>query len=61
MSQRIYGVIYGFVCGVVAAISVLEFLPTALLFDESQGKNVVSTFFLAGMLLLASTLIVEML
>jgi len=60
MNPEAYGVIYGFVCGVVVQISAVEFLPSAIRYDETHGKYYVGIFFFLGMVVLASTLIVEM-
>jgi len=40
-------------------VQVLDFLPTAIQFDQTPNKAYVQGFFLAGMAVLASTLVVE--
>ncbi|CAK0859832.1 unnamed protein product [Prorocentrum cordatum] len=66
----VFGALFGMVNGIVVVISALEFLPKALQIERNAaahavltgGKprtNVVSTMFVAGMALIALTLIVE--
>ena len=59
LGSATYGVLYGVVNGIVVMISALEFLPTALAFDETPNKIHASGSFLLGMAIIATTLVVE--
>jgi len=59
MGPLCYGILYGVVNGIVVMISAVEFLPTAVSFDETHNKMYASGSFLLGMVIIATTLVVE--
>jgi zinc transporter ZupT len=58
-SDNLYGVIFGMVAGMMVVISIRELLPTAHLYDPED--TVVTYSFIAGMILIASSLVLFLL
>lgn len=54
----VYGITFGLISGMMVFISLKELLPTAYRFDTTNGK-VVSVSLVAGMLVMASSLVLE--